>query len=214
MTVPLWKKLASTVVVFDEEPAEPMRPQASNLLPVSSRPTVAAPPPMGVDPALFETLMTAALARKTVFSGLVDSARRLESVIPDEMQRIKAAAAMTQQSITPAAVQTAVAGHVQDLQVERGKFTRDLAAVQATKVNAPTQQAATLDAQVGREQAEMARLTQSIEAAQTQAAQLRATAAAANSEITATTAMFDAAISQVEQRLTALSDNITSALSK
>jgi hypothetical protein len=205
-----WKKALSVVADFDEAPAVPKTPQPISVPVIAPTTAVQAATD---DSELVTTLMTAALSRKTVFSGLIESAEKLKTVLPDELQRIKAAAAMTG-TVTAAAIKTAVDGHLQDVNTERSKFTRELASMKATNVDAQVNQAIQLEDQASRERAELERLTASIANLAAQATQLRASADAATVNMQTTTTLFSAAADHVDQRLAELRDTIISALAK
>ena len=210
--LPLWKRALSTIADFEDAAEAPKQVAPQPTKPaLAGQPAIVAPTVV-LDQGLHDALMRAALARKTTFSGLVESAERLRNVPGmDDTQRIKAAAAMAG-SVTPEMIIQAAASHVSDITIERSKFNREIAAAKASRIDAAVSQAASLDEQVQKALAEAQRLNAQAAALTEQAASLRATVTAAEAEIAQTVSTFEATAAQVEQYVTSTRDAIVSAL--
>lgn len=205
--VPLWKRLAGTLVELDDKP-----PAAPAAKPVTVAPSVPPQQATAEDRELHAALMKSALNRKTAFSGLIESAERLRSVPGlDDTQRIKSAAAMAG-NVTIEMITQAAASHTGDIALERGKFNREITNSKSTRVDLLLSQATTLDSQVQATQAEIQRLTEQVATMTSSATTLRTQAAAAVDELTQVAATFEAAAAQVEQYITTTRDSIVSAL--
>lgn len=209
--VPLWKRIAGTVVDLEDAADPPKQPAAPAAISAAAKAVPAGAAPV-IDQGLHDALMRAALSRKTTFSGLIESAERLRNVPGlDDIQRIKAAAAMAG-SVTPEMIAQAATSHVGDIAIERSKFNREIAAAKASRVDTAVSQAVSLDEQVQRALADIQRLNTQVTALSEQATALRANATAAEAEIAQTVTTFEATAAQVEQYVTATRDAIVSAL--
>lgn len=210
-TIPLWKRIGSKIA---DTLVEPDAPSSAPSQPTSPQPSsvVVTAPAVNVDQAVFDALRQTALSRKTVFSGLIETAERLRSVPGlDDIQRIKSAAAMAGNVTTEMIVQAA-AGHIGDISSERRKFEREIASAKAARVETVQSQVSTIETQAQSMQAEIDRMTTQIQQLVSQATSLRASAADAEAELLQTVTTFETTVARVEQYITTTRDAIVSAL--
>jgi len=136
----LLSKALSPFVEFQPQQPAPQQPANPQVTSTPQAITPAFVPSVAqsveINREVFEVLLKAATARRTNFSGLVEGAERLKEIIPDELQRIRAAARMSGDVTTPA-IEQAVQLHLADLNNERAIFNRDLAAAKARRVEQP-----------------------------------------------------------------------------
>lgn len=209
----LLRKMANLVVELDEEPqnaAEPPKGAAPATAPISPVP-ITALPAAGIDNDLRDTLMKKAFARRTVLSGMIESADKLKSIIPDETMRLKAAAATTG-TVTAVAIQQALQAHQVDLNSEKSAFARDLEAAKTSQVTTVIANAAALETQANNARSQIEQLTKQVADLTQQAVELRNSAAATEQSLAATQQTFEATVASVEASLAQTADAILSAL--
>lgn len=198
----LWNRIVGTVIDLESDQPPEVKPEAKPAVVSTPQPLSQA---SSVDTALQESLMKIALARKTVFSGLIEAAEKLRTVPGmDDSQRIKAAAAMSG-SVTVNAIDQAVAAHLSDIDNERSKFTRELSSAQASRVADAIRAAEAAEAEVQR-------LTSQIQALAEKSASLRASAQTAEAELNNAASSFAATSASVEQYINTARSSIISAL--
>lgn len=209
------RKALGTIVELDEAQTEaPKGPQPTGPSPAVIQATAAsAPAPVGADAALQAVLMKVGLARKTVFSGMLEAAEQLRNVPGmTDMQRIQAAAAMGQ--ATADTVKAAVQSHLSDLGAEKVKFTREIDAARSQRVLQALQGAEAHENGIADLQRQIDELQQRIVTSTSVAQQLRSDAAKADVELSTTVSTFDATYQAVEAFLVATRDSVISALKK
>lgn len=168
------KGLASVFVDVDEDKKAPQAtPTPTIVAPLPVKGAVGTAPMGGsfnpappFDQAMMDTLQKVILARKTAYTGLLESAARLESIIPDPNTRVKAAFA-SGEGRTVQDVTRAIDVHISDLDNERIRFGRSSEAQLVSKRNTPLAQA-----QDNRTKAEQC--TQEIQSLEARIEQLRA----------------------------------------
>lgn len=204
------RKALGTIVELDD----PAAPTAAPTGPAGSTQTPAIPAPSsGADATLQAALTRIALARKTVFSGMLDAAEQLRNVPGmSDMQRIQAAAAMGQ--ATADTIRAAVQSHIADLGAEKAKFSREIGTAQTARVEHALHRAEAAENSVVELQRQIDELQRQIAANTTSAQEARASAAQAEAELSATVSTFDATYQAVEAFLVATRDSVVSALKK
>ena len=211
------RKIAGAVVELDDQPAADTPPKT---LPPGTRvaqsvPSAVAPPvaPHAVDQALHGALMTAALARKTALSGVIEQAEKLRSVLADDVQRIQAAATVTS-NVTADSIAQAANTHLGDLNTERNRFSQEVATARSTSVDALERQAAGLDSEVASAQAQIQQLQAQIDAKAQSAASIRSQAATTAAELDAQVNSFELSFAAVKQYIETTRDSIIGVISK
>lgn len=216
-SVPLWKRALGTIVELEPEaPAAAPPPKTlppPTAAPVSAVPGVAVAPAPLADNKLIGVLKSAALARKTVLTGVIEQADKLAAVITNDSQRIQAAATVTA-NVTVESINQAAGTHLADLNNERARFSRELGQLVDTKVTQVQARAANLESQIAGFQAEIERLNASIAAASAQAAEARAQADQANIELAQEQQNFEAAVAEVTRYIETTRDSINGVISK
>jgi chromosome segregation ATPase len=205
------KKLARAFVEVDEGPPKPGQPPATLLktLPAGASIVsgVSAPAPAAIDAALHASLTAATLNRKTVLTGLIEQSEKLRAVIPDDRQRIQAAAAVTA-NVTVDAVTQAAAAHIADLNNQRNTFDRELTIARASEVDAVRARAQSTETQALAAQAEIERLQASIATLTAQAQQLHQDADRAAAELDTQAANFEQTFSSVQYYIETTRDSV------
>jgi len=132
--------------VFETDANVPASPQSTTVTPAAASPGPASPsnpqtyfPPSTpeADPAMLEMLRKVAYGRASSFKSILENMSKMESVIPDESTRAKAAfATMGGDTRTPQNVLQAIDVHIQDLDGEQIKFSNTSAARKTESLNA------------------------------------------------------------------------------
>lgn len=220
MSQPLWKRLASVVVEFDETAEVPKKlqqplgpgpvvPIAAPSLPTSSG--ALATPAAQADQPTIDGLMKATFARRTLFSGVVETAEKMKAVIKDDTQRIQAAA-ITAGNVTAPAITQAFGLHEQDLAAERARFNAEIAGAKAAQVEAVLTDATRADREIEAANAEIARLQGVIASATARGNELRAQAQQAEASLQAAAASFEASYAVVSTYVSSMRDAVTAAI--
>lgn len=208
------KKAVSPLVGFDE--AEP-QPAPTNYK--TARVAGSYVAGTAYDPDMLAALSTAIMARKTPYTALLDSAKKLEKVIPDETMRIKAAFA-TLGDRTPPDVIQAIDVHLADLEGERLRFKqtseknlKSVAGAARSTAKSKEDQIASNAERIQRIRDEAAQLEQANATLTNDARTLSVQADQAESEVKAVEGRFNATVDYLKSDLIGKKSGLGSLLS-
>jgi hypothetical protein len=159
-----------------------------------------------VDPEIMQFLQAKIGARRTPFTSLLESSEKLRAIIPDDITRLKAAAATT--AGDKAAILQAIDIHINDLDTEALNFQRFQDGEAKSKVEAfntsgdgALQDAAEADKRIGELTQEIQHLQQRAADQRSASAQAKQSAAAEQAELDRKSAAFTLALNAAKSSL-------------
>lgn len=199
------KNVASVFVEFDTKPETP---SVTSTPTAPTTPVTSAAVPSTVDSEMLSALEATINNRKTPYTALLDASVKLESAIPDENVRIKAAYAVVGNGRTIDAILNAIDVHISDVEGEKLRFNSTTTKQIEEKCTGPRLQAKQLEesntnitTRIAHLQAEIAKLGETCTEQTNKAVALVQQADLAEAEIRSVQAKFESAVELMKTKL-------------
>lgn len=147
-------------------------------------------------------------SRTTAYTSLMDAAEKLSSIIPDPVQRLKAAHVTSSTGRTVQQIADAVPMHLADIEGEGIRFKQAIEAKRSQVIGALNAKKVSADAAIKSANEEIERLTQRIQQLHQQMANAQNDSAGVASEITIAEADINNAINEFNSAANTLRDEL------